>query len=89
MEKYALGRGRRKWDGDADWKRGLERVVENWTKQVRRMGAFRGEGVLVDLLEVSGAGPQYWLSVEGGAEVKVDGKELMILKESDILAVIE
>ena len=25
----------------------------------------------------------------GGAEVKVDGKELMILKESDILAVIE
>jgi chaperonin GroES len=25
----------------------------------------------------------------GGAEVRVDGKELMILKESDILAVIE
>lgn len=45
----------------------------------------KGERVALDVKK----GDRVLFAKWGGSEVKVDGKELIILKESDILAVIE
>ena len=35
------------------------------------------------------AGDKVWFAKYSGSEIKVDGKKLLIMKESDILAIVE